>query len=110
MKPVRGLAALSLLALSGCFTPHGGLLTSTTEPYYLPHQSGARWGSKSCVVDITQLKEPFSGAPISVLWTSQAVAEAAEQAGISELRYADLRTLSLFNETYVRRSLVFYGE
>jgi len=38
------------------------------------------------------------------------VADALKRAGMSEVRYADLETLSILNSTYERRRLVFYGE
>ena len=45
-----------------------------------------------------------------MLWTDRAVAEAMQRAGMTEIRYADLQTLSVMNSVYERRSLVFYGE
>jgi len=113
-KPARlaSLAAGFLLALgsTGCFAPRGYLFTYRIEPYALPNGVPAQRGDKRCAVNITQLKEPFSHARLSVVWTDRAVVEAAERAGIQELRYADLQTLSVFNETYLRRRLLFYGD
>jgi hypothetical protein len=106
----RSLWLLALLPLAGCLTTTGRLYTDKTVPYYLPYGKGAQRASKRCAVNLTQLKEPFSGANLSVLWTSDAVAAAAAGAGMTELRYVDLRTFSLLNDTYVRRSLIFYGE
>jgi hypothetical protein len=51
-----------------------------------------------------------SGVNFSVMWADQAITEAAEKAGIREVRYADLQTLSVLNDTYVRRRLLFYGD
>lgn len=99
-----------LLGAGGCFAPRGRLFTYTTTPYTLPYEEGARVGSKSCQVDITQLKEPFSRAGLSVMWGNRAVAEAMTRAGMTEIRYADLQTLSILNSVYERRRLVFYGD
>lgn len=110
MKPLRGLMLLCLLVSTGCSTPYGYLLTYTVQPYSLPCESPARRGSKCCAVDITQLKASVSGVNFSVMWADQAITEAAEKAGIREVRYADLQTLSVLNDTYVRRRLLFYGD
>lgn len=109
LRRAASAAALLLLA-QGCFAPRGYLFTRTTEPYYLPHDAPVARGAKRCSIDITQVKEPFSRANISVIWTNREVEEAARRAGLSELRYADLHTLSFVNGVYMRRRLVFYGE
>jgi hypothetical protein len=102
--------ALCLLACAGCASPSGLLFTRTTTPYFLPQSSRTAKGGKSCSIDITQLREPVSGANVSVIWTSKAVAEAAAKAGIAEIRYADIDTLSILNSLYERRRLIFYGD
>lgn len=105
-------AALTLLLLGtcGCFTPRGYLFTRATAPYFLPYENTVSRASKSCVVDITQLKEPFTRANLSVIWTDRAVTDAMAKAGMTEVRYADLQTLSILNSVYERRRLIFYGE
>jgi len=111
IEPTRLLRALGLLLAlgsTGCFAPRGYLFTYRIEPYALPN--GARRADKRCTVNLTQIKEPFSHARLSVIWTDRAVIDAAEKAGIRELRYADLQTLSIFNDTYLRRRLLLYGE
>ena len=67
-------------------------------------------GLKSCKVNLTQIKEPFTQAHLSVLWTDRAVAEAMERVGMTEIRYTDLQTFSILNSVYERRRLIFYGE
>ncbi|HNX33306.1 MAG TPA: hypothetical protein PKM57_01675 [Kiritimatiellia bacterium] len=102
---------LLLLCSCGCFAPRGYLFTCTTTPYALPDDArSGRVGKKSCRIGLTQLKEPITQANLSVLWTDRAVAEAMQRAGMTEIRYADLQTLSVMNSVYERRSLVFYGE
>jgi hypothetical protein len=103
---------LAVLALSGsgCFSPDGILITRTTAPYELPTDRTVLKATKSCSVDITQLREPVTQAHLSVVWTSRVVVDAASRAGISDIRYADLQTFSVLNGVYKRQRLVFYGE
>lgn len=99
-----------ILGTCGCFSPRGYIVTHTTVPYIMPYETVGQVSSKSCRVDITQVKEPFSRANLSVMWTSRAVNEAMQRAGMTELRYADLQTFSVLNSVYERRRLIFYGE
>ena len=105
-----GVLCALLLGACGCFSPRGYLYTHTQTPYTLSYEEVARVGATSCRVDITQIKEPISRARISVRWTNRALAEAMEKAGMTEVRYADLQTLSVLNGLYERRRLIFYGE
>ena len=101
---------LALTLCAGCLEPHGLLFTRKTVPYSLPEQSSVQVGMKSCHVDTTQLKEPFTRANLSVLWTHRAVAEAVRLADMKEIRYADIETLSVLNGLYARRRLILYGD
>jgi hypothetical protein len=103
------LFALLLLA-TGCASPSGYLFTRKVEPYSFPDEERNHVGTKSCTVDITQIKEPFSRLKVTVIWTNRAVQEAMKKSNMTEVRYADLITFSVFNKTYERRRLVFYGE
>jgi hypothetical protein len=105
-----GLLCALLLGACGCAAPRGLLFTYTTEPYTLPYETVARVGSKSCRVDITQLKEPVTRANLSAKWSNHVVGDAMRRAGMTEIRYADLQTLSIVNGAYERRRLIFYGE
>ena len=109
----RLLSAAALLAQTlccGCLAPRGLLVTYSTVPYHLPMEKPAVRASKRCWVEMTQLREPLTAARLSVLWGSQAATDAAARADMTELRYADLQTLSLLNGIYIRRRLIFYGE
>jgi hypothetical protein len=99
-----------LLLTTGCLSPTGYIFTHTVEPYDFPDEQRNHVGTKSCTVDITQIKEPFSSLKITVIWTNRAVQEAMKKANMTEIRYADLITFSILNKTYERRRLVFYGE
>jgi len=104
------LLVVLLMGTCGCFAPRGYILTHSTVPYCLPYETTGRMSSKSCRVDITQVKEPFSRANLSVMWTNRAVSDAMKRAGMTELRYADIQTFSVMNSVYERRRLIFYGE
>jgi len=107
--PIGLFFALLLLA-TGCFSPSGYVYTRKVEPYAFPEEQRNQVATKSCTVDITQIKEPFSRVRVSVEWTNRAVQEAMKKAKMTEVRYADMITLSVLNKTYERRRLVFYGE
>lgn len=107
--PIGFFFALLLLT-TGCFSPSGYVYTRTVEPYSFPEEQRNQIGTKTCSVDITQIKEPFSRVRVSVVWTNRAVQEAMKKANMTEVRYADLITLSVLNKTYERRRLIFYGE
>jgi len=106
----NGVLVALLLGACGCFQPRGHLFTRTTEPYTLPWETSRRVATKSCQVDITQIKEPFTRANLSVMWSNRAVADALSRAGMTDVRYADLQTLSFLNSVYERKRLVFYGD
>ena len=106
-----GIATALLLVTCGCFSPRGIVFTRATTPFALPEEGTAdHVGTKSCSIDITQIKEPFTSANLSVMWSNRAVADAMKKAGMTELRYADLHTLSIMNNVYERRRLIFYGD
>lgn len=104
------LVAAALALASGCMEPQGLLYTHTVRPYDFKAGTCTRVASKACAVDVTQLKEPLTGASITVIWTDRAVLDARAQVGMTELRYVDLETLSVLNATYRRQRLIFHGE
>jgi len=106
-----GLLVGAILTLcGGCLEPEGILYTRTTVPYSEPNGQRVAMVPKTCRVDITQLKEPFTQANLSVMWTDRVVADEMRRVGMRECRYADLETFSLLNRIYERRRIVFYGE
>lgn len=100
----------SLLLSGGCFTPKGLLYTRIREPLSLPSERiECRKADKNCYVSLTQLKEPVTHLNLSVMWSNKVVQDAAESAGISEIYYADIETISIFLDSYKRRRIYFYG-
>ncbi len=99
-----------MLLLGGCFAPRGLLYTRIREPLMLPpERQGAPVADKQCHVSLTQLKEPVTRINLSVMWSQRVVQEELERAGMSEVYYCDLETLSVLLNSYVRRRIVFYG-
>lgn len=115
-NPVSNLCALAvgltaLLTGSGCSSPQGLLWTHTVTPYDLPaDRSATGRGGKHCSIDITELRDPVTRAHLSVIWTNRLVMDTAARAGMKDIRYADLETLSILNGTYKRERLIFYGD
>ena len=62
--PLVLLASLLLLT-TGCLSPSGYIFTRKVEPYGFPDEQRNHVGTKSCTVDITQIKEPFSRLKIT---------------------------------------------
>ena len=57
-------------------------------------------GAETCRVNQHIFREPVSGTHVSVDFTLRVVQEAAREAGITNLYYADLETLSVLNRIY----------
>jgi hypothetical protein len=104
----RILIAVLALAMSGC-AGQGALYTRVITPYSIDFRS-TPIGGKTCRVNEHVLKEPFSGAGISASFTSRIVEEAAHTAGITNLYYADLETLSFLKGVYQRKTLILCGD
>ena len=109
-KLTIGLFFALLLLTTGCFSPTGYVYTRTVAPYSFPEEQRNQVATKTCSVDITQIKEPFSRLKLTVIWTNRAVQDAMKKANMTEVRYADLITLSVLNKTYERQRVIFYGE
>lgn len=106
--PSRVLVAVLALVMSGC-AGQGVLYTRVISPHSLDFRN-APIGSKTCRINEHILKEPFSGAGLSASFTSRIVEEAAHTAGITNLYYADLETLSILKGIYQRKTLILCGD
>jgi hypothetical protein len=102
------LAALLTLATAGC-AGQGLLYTRVVSPYSLEFHN-TPVGGKKCRVNEHVLREPFSGAGVSVSLTSRVMKEAACTAGMTSLYFADLETFSLLNGLYRKKTLILYGD
>jgi len=109
LLPTAMVAAAGML-LCGCFAPKGIIYTRIKQPLALPsNRNKRRITDKSCYVSLTRLKEPVTRLNLSVMWSNDAIREAAEKAGITEIYYADIETLSFILDSYLRRRVIFYG-
>jgi len=104
----RPLGALLSLATAGC-AGQGLLYTRVVSPYSQDFH-GTSTGSKTCRVNEHNLKEPFTSVDVSVLFSTSVVAEAAQAAGMTNLYYADLETLSVLKGIYERKTLIRCGD
>ena len=102
------IMSLLLLLLPGC-AANGILYTRVTEPATLNfHKTPV--GSKLIFVRSFRVREPVSGYGLSAEWESDPVKTSALQAGITNLYFADLQTLSILNGLYRSRTLIVYGD
>lgn len=112
---IRHLTALlATLLLTGCSglgssLPQGHLYTNVVQPYSIDFQDSPV-GSKHCVLDEHQLREPVSGYGVSVEWTSGRILAAARAAGISRISYTEMQTLSFLMGIYRRQRLIVHGD
>ena len=104
----RILIALLSLATAGC-VGQGLLYTRVVDPYSTDFHATSV-GGKTCRVNELILREPASGANVSVSFTLRLIEEAAREAGMTNLYYADIETLSVLQGIYETRTLILYGD
>jgi hypothetical protein len=106
IKGVRFL--LVALVLTGC-APLGLIYTDTVVPFSKKFDE-TPIGTRRCVIDSHQIKEPISGYNIYAEWSFRYILNEAQKAGISDIYYMDKRTLSILFGIYKRESLLIYGD
>jgi hypothetical protein len=107
-------ALLAALLLAGCSglgssLAQGQLYTNVVQPYATDFHA-TPVGSKRCVLDEHQLREPVSGYGVSVEWTSGRILAAAREAGITRISYTEMQTVSFLLGIYRRQRLLVYGD
>ncbi|MDD2597815.1 MAG: TRL domain-containing protein [Kiritimatiellae bacterium] len=103
-------AVVTSLLQAGCLAPQGIIYTRVTQPHSLPsYHHACPLATKRCYVSLTQLKEPVTRMNLSVMWSNSEVRKAARAAGIQEIYYTDIETLSILMGTYKRNRIIFYG-
>lgn len=101
--------ALLLFGLHGCGI--GLLYTDVTHPLVTNMSKTPNpERTKTATLDQDTLEEPFTGLGVRVEVDSIAIGEAAKKAGIQEIYYADLRTVSVLFGIYQRRTVIVTGE
>lgn len=89
--------------LAGC--THGMLFTAVTEPATLEfHHTPV--GSKTC----TLANHRVEYNRVSVEWDASRVKDLALQVGMTNIYYADLRTVSILRGVYRKKTLIVYGD
>ncbi len=93
--------------LSGCV--YGLLYTSKTEPLVTNMRStpvGQSEGSSGTKM----VSLPVTTANLSAEWSSRAIGDAANKAGLTEIYYADLYTFSVLAGIWQERTIKVYGK
>ncbi len=98
-----------MLLLAGCAPPFGLLYSNMVVPYSTKFAE-TPVGTKRCVINNHQIREPVTGFNIYAEWSWSYIVKEAEKAGIKEIYYMDLRTLSILTGIYKRESLIVYGD
>jgi hypothetical protein len=93
----------ALVALTGC------IYTNTVEPYTKIFNE-TQAGTKSCEINYYKIKEPVTGYNMYAEWTTSYILSEARKAGIKNIYYMDLKTLSILGDTFKRESLIIYGD
>ena len=103
---------LGLLTLSwsiGCAPAKGWLYTDTVEPF-CTNMHNTPVGERVGVANTKQLKIPYLAPGLTAVWSSNALADAARNAGITKLQYCDLYTWSLLGGIWQQDNIIVYGE
>ena len=98
----------ALITSSGC----GLLYTNVTRPYSRDFNN-TPVGSKKCTMSAHKVQAPLfplTSSRVSAEWDTTDVNEAAREAGITRIYYADVHTLSFLLNTYRRSTLIIYGD
>ena len=104
------LLCLTAVLLLGC--GRGLLYTKTIEPYTKTFRN-TPVGEKFIVINTENIKAsiPTITPPgLSVQWDTDNIMRLAREKGITELRYIDIKTVSILLGTYSRKSLIVYGD
>jgi hypothetical protein len=99
---------LGVLLLTGC-APFGLIFTNTVVPYSKEFK-GTQVGTKRCVINNYQVKEPVTGFNLYAEWSTSFILDEARKAGIKDIYYIDKKTLSILGGVYKRESLIIYGD
>lgn len=105
-RQFRGACSLIFaILLSGC-----GLIYSNTVYPYSSKFNETPVGTKRCIINKYQIREPLSGYSLYAEWTANHIRKEAEKAGIKDIYYMDKKTLNILLGIYRRESLYIYGD
>lgn len=97
------------LALFCCGCSPGFIYTNVTVPVATNMDNTPR-GTKVATLDSKQLKEPITRFNLSAEWDSRAIGDAARQAGLSTIYYADMKTISVLGGVWRQKTIRVWGE
>jgi hypothetical protein len=104
----RGLLFLFFVPmLTGCGT-FGIIYSSTVVPYSEEFKE-TPVGTKSCVIEDYQLSEPLTRVTLAAEWSTNYILTEAKKAGINDIYYIDIKTVSILLGIYKHKTLVIYG-
>lgn len=86
----------------------GLLYTNTIRPHSTNFRNTSV-GTKSCVLNEYKLKEPVTGYDVSAEWSTKTIIAAAKEAGITNIAYTEMHTLSILG-IYRQKSLIIHGD
>jgi TRL-like protein family len=104
------LIALFLLCVSvltGCGT--FGIIYSNTVIPYSEEFRETPVGTKRCVIEDYQLSEPLTRVTLAAEWSTNYILAEAKKAGIKDVYYIDIKTVSILLGIYKNKTLIIYG-
>ena len=102
------LIIMVVICSSGC-----GLIYSNVVRPHSRDFNHTPIGAKKCTLNAHKVNVPLmplTTSRVSAEWDTDALAGAAQKAGITMIYYTDLHTLSILFGTYRRSSLIIYGD
>jgi len=103
------ILCLVALCLAGCSKSGPGRLYSNVILPYSTDFNDTPIGSKHFILKDHSIKEPLSGYGVSVEWSADQIQSASREAGIKNITYIDVQTISFLLGIYTRRKLIVYG-
>lgn len=104
------ISGMLVLCLAGCsMSGPGRLYSNVTLPFSKDFNNTPK-GSKQCILTDHRIKEPASGYGMTVEWSTNQIQAAAREAGIENVYYMDIHTISYVLGIYTRRELIIYGD
>jgi hypothetical protein len=106
------MSIILLLIAAGLFCgacAPGFIYTNVTVPLTTDMDKAPR-GTRLASLDTKQLKEPITRFNLSAEWASRAIGDAAKQAGLATIFYADMKTISILGGVWRQQIVRVWGE
>jgi hypothetical protein len=108
MRKVAAAAAI-LAALSCAACAPGLIYTNITEPLVVNMQNTPS-ATGTGYSETKHIELPASAIRISAEWDSRAIGDAARQAGLKTVHFADLQTVSVLGGVWMQQRIHVWGE